>query len=104
MTSAPSTRARLLVAIAIGGASAAIAILRFLEFPGHPPDFVQVWFGARAMLDGEIDAVEPEQVTELAGLLLAPERLSAAGVGPREERFLDAVERLNPALVARAAA
>jgi predicted Zn-dependent peptidase len=52
----------------------------------------------------EIDAVEPEQVTELAGLLYAPERLSAAGVGPREERFLDAVEQVNPALVARAAA
>jgi predicted Zn-dependent peptidase len=52
----------------------------------------------------EIDAVEPDQVTELAGLLLAPERLAAAGVGPGEERFLDAVERINPALVARAAA
>jgi predicted Zn-dependent peptidase len=52
----------------------------------------------------EIDAVEPEQVTELAGLLLASDRLSAAGVGPREDRYLDAVERLNPALVARAAA
>jgi predicted Zn-dependent peptidase len=52
----------------------------------------------------EIDAVEPEQVVDLAGLLFAPERLSAAGVGPREERFLDAVEQVNPALVARAAA
>jgi predicted Zn-dependent peptidase len=52
----------------------------------------------------EIDAVEPEQVTDLAGLLFAPERLSAAGVGPREERFLDAVEQINPALIARAAA
>ena len=52
----------------------------------------------------EIDAVEPEQVVDLAGLLFAPERLSAAGVGPREERFLDAVERINPALVARVAA
>ena len=52
----------------------------------------------------EIDAVEPEAVSELAGLLLAPERLSAAGVGPSEERFHEAVERLNPALVARAAA
>jgi predicted Zn-dependent peptidase len=52
----------------------------------------------------EIDAVEPEQVTELAGLLLAPERLSAAGVGPRQDRFLGAVGRINPALVARAAA
>ena len=52
----------------------------------------------------EIDAVEPEAVSELAGLLLAPERLSAAGVGPSEERFHEAVERLSPALVARAAA
>jgi predicted Zn-dependent peptidase len=52
----------------------------------------------------EIDAVEPEQVTDLAGLLFAPERLSAAGVGPREERFLDAVEQVNPALVTLAAA
>jgi predicted Zn-dependent peptidase len=52
----------------------------------------------------EIDAVEPEQVTELAGLLLAPDRLSAAGVGPREDRFLDAVGRVNAGLVARAAA
>jgi predicted Zn-dependent peptidase len=52
----------------------------------------------------EIDAVEPEQVTELAGLLLAPDRLSAAGVGPNDDRFLDAVGRINPALVARAAA
>ncbi|HYZ76933.1 MAG TPA: pitrilysin family protein [Gaiellaceae bacterium] len=52
----------------------------------------------------EIDAVEPEAVSELAGLLLAPERLSAACVGPSEERFHEAVERLNPALVARAAA
>jgi predicted Zn-dependent peptidase len=52
----------------------------------------------------EIDAVEPEAVTELAGLLLAPERLSAACVGPSEERFHEAVERMSPALVARAAA
>jgi hypothetical protein len=37
-------------------------------------------------------------------LLLAPERLSAAGVGPRQDRFLSAVGRINPALVARAAA
>jgi predicted Zn-dependent peptidase len=52
----------------------------------------------------EIDAVEPEAVSELAGLLLAPERLSAAGVGPSEERFREAVERVSPALPARAAA
>ena len=52
----------------------------------------------------EIDAVEPEAVSELAGLLLAPERLSAACVGPSEERFHEAVERVSPALAARAAA
>jgi hypothetical protein len=35
-------------------------------------------------------------------VLLAPERLSAAGIGPKEEHFLAAVERVNPGL-ARAA-
>jgi len=50
----------------------------------------------------EIDAVEPELVAELATTLLAPERLSAAGIGPSEERFLAALERVTPAL-ARAA-
>jgi predicted Zn-dependent peptidase len=52
----------------------------------------------------EIEAVTIEAVAELAGLLLSPERLSAAGIGPREDRFLRAVERVSPALVARAAA
>ncbi|MGH3081452.1 MAG: M16 family metallopeptidase [Gaiellaceae bacterium] len=51
----------------------------------------------------EIDAVEPEALGELAALLLAPERLSAAGIGPNEERFLAAVERVSPALTAAAA-
>ena len=46
----------------------------------------------------EIDAVEPEGLAELAELLLAPERLSAAGIGADEERFLAAVERVSPAL------
>jgi predicted Zn-dependent peptidase len=50
----------------------------------------------------EIDAVEPEALAELAEVLLAPEKLSAAGIGPREERFLEAVEHVNPGL-ARAA-
>ena len=40
--------------------------------------------------------------TALAGVLLAPEKLSAAGIGPSEKRFLAAVERVNPEL-ARAA-
>jgi predicted Zn-dependent peptidase len=51
----------------------------------------------------EIDAVDAEAVAELAAVLLAPERLSAACVGPSEDRFHDAVERINPALLARAA-
>jgi predicted Zn-dependent peptidase len=51
----------------------------------------------------EIDAVDAEAVAELAATLLAPERLSAAAIGPREEPFLAAVERVNPALAALAA-
>jgi predicted Zn-dependent peptidase len=50
----------------------------------------------------EIDAVEPEALAELAGVLLPPEKLSAAGIGPDEDRFLAAVEQVNPGL-ARAA-
>jgi predicted Zn-dependent peptidase len=50
----------------------------------------------------EIDAVEAEALAELAEVLLAPEKLSAAGIGPSEKRFLAAVERVNPGL-ARAA-
>jgi len=46
----------------------------------------------------EIDAVEPEELSELATVLLARERLSAAGIGPDEDRFADAVELVNPAL------
>ncbi|HVA29738.1 MAG TPA: pitrilysin family protein [Gaiellaceae bacterium] len=52
----------------------------------------------------EVDAVDRDELAELAGVLLAPERLSAAGVGPDEERFHRAVQRANPALGARAAA
>ncbi|HEV2903164.1 MAG TPA: pitrilysin family protein [Gaiellaceae bacterium] len=51
----------------------------------------------------EIDAVEPESLAELAGVLLAPERLSAAAIGPSEDRFLAAIERVNPALATAAA-
>ncbi|MBV8081062.1 MAG: insulinase family protein [Actinobacteria bacterium] len=50
----------------------------------------------------EVDAVEAASVCELAASLLAPENLSAAGIGPDEERFLEAVERVTPTL-ARAA-
>jgi predicted Zn-dependent peptidase len=52
----------------------------------------------------EIDAVDADAVSELAGVLLPTERLSAAGVGPDEDRFRRAVERANAGLVARAAA
>jgi predicted Zn-dependent peptidase len=52
----------------------------------------------------EIDAVDEDALAELAAMLLAPERLSAAGVGPDEDRFRSAVERANPGLVTRAAA
>ncbi len=46
----------------------------------------------------EIDAVDGDALAELAGVLLAPEKLSAAGIGPSEERFLAAVDTVNPAL------
>jgi predicted Zn-dependent peptidase len=52
----------------------------------------------------EIDAVDEDAIAELAGMLLAPERLSASGVGQDEERFRAAVRHANPNLVARAAA
>ncbi len=50
----------------------------------------------------EIDAVEAESVCGLAATLLGTEQLSAAGIGPSEERFLAALERVTPTL-ARAA-
>jgi predicted Zn-dependent peptidase len=50
----------------------------------------------------EIDAVDAESVSSLAAALLEPDRLSAAGIGPSEERFLEAVENVTPTL-ARAA-
>ncbi len=50
----------------------------------------------------EIEAVDAESVCELAAALLAPERLSAACIGPSQERFVAALERVTPTL-ARAA-
>jgi predicted Zn-dependent peptidase len=50
----------------------------------------------------EVDAVDAVAVRELAAALLAPERLSVAGIGPDEERFMEAIQRVTPAL-ARAA-
>jgi predicted Zn-dependent peptidase len=55
-------------------------------------------------LAAEVDAVTPDAVAELAGVLLVPEKLSAAGIGPSQERFRDAVRRITPELPARAAA
>ena len=55
-------------------------------------------------LIAEIDAVEAAAVSELCAVLLAPERISASGIGPSEERFRTAVARVNPSLEARAAA
>jgi predicted Zn-dependent peptidase len=55
-------------------------------------------------LIAEIDAVDADELTELAAVLLPPERLAAAGVGPREENFRHAVERANAGLATRAAA
>ncbi len=46
----------------------------------------------------EIDAVEATSVCELAGALLAPSQLSAACIGPDEERFVTALERVTPEL------
>jgi predicted Zn-dependent peptidase len=50
----------------------------------------------------EIDAVDPTALAELAGVLLDPARLSAAGIGPGEERFLEGVELVHPGLAAAA--
>jgi len=50
----------------------------------------------------EIDAVEPESVSELAGTLLASDRLSAACIGPDEDRFLAALEGVAPNLASAA--
>ncbi len=51
-----------------------------------------------------IEAVTADEVGALAAELLRPDRLSAAGIGPSEARFRAAVQRVNPALVGRAAA
>jgi predicted Zn-dependent peptidase len=52
----------------------------------------------------EVDAVDAPELAELAGMLLAPDALSASGIGPDESRFLAAVERIHPGLPAQAAA
>ena len=55
-------------------------------------------------LIAEIDAVEHDEVAELASVLLQPELLSASGIGPDEDVFASAVANVNPGLVRRAAA
>jgi len=52
----------------------------------------------------EIEAVEPDDLAELARVLLPAERLSVSGIGPDEERFLEAVAHVNAALATPAAA
>jgi predicted Zn-dependent peptidase len=50
----------------------------------------------------EIDAVEPVALAELAAVLLDPARISAAGIGPSEDQFLEGIERIHPGLAAAA--
>jgi predicted Zn-dependent peptidase len=50
-----------------------------------------------------VDAVAPDDVVALAAELFAPEGLSAAGIGPSEERFREAVGHVNPDALAEAA-
>ncbi len=52
----------------------------------------------------EIEAVEISALAELAELLLARERLSAAAIGPSEDAMLRALEPVCPGLVPAAAA
>ena len=51
----------------------------------------------------ELDAVEADEVAELAGLLFTPEKLSISGIGPSERVFRSAARRINPGVLARAA-
>jgi predicted Zn-dependent peptidase len=51
-----------------------------------------------------VDAVTADDIAALAGDLLRLDRLSAAGIGPSEARFRAAIQRVNPALIGRAAA
>ena len=49
----------------------------------------------------EIDGVDADDVCALAAELLDPDRLSAAGIGPSEEHFLEALEASRPRSRAR---
>ena len=55
-------------------------------------------------LIAEIEGVEQDELAELASMLLRPELLSAAGIGPDDEAFTASVEQINPGLVRAAAA
>jgi predicted Zn-dependent peptidase len=50
-----------------------------------------------------IDAVTSSDVAELAASVFDAGRLSAAGIGPDEDRFRAAVEQVNPSLLVAAA-
>jgi predicted Zn-dependent peptidase len=50
-----------------------------------------------------LEAVTADEVAELGNALFARVLLSVAGIGADEGRFLDAVERVNPALLEKAA-
>jgi predicted Zn-dependent peptidase len=52
----------------------------------------------------EIDAVDPDELAELAAVLLPPDRLAASGVGPDEDTFRAAVGRASTASTESAAA
>jgi len=52
----------------------------------------------------EIEGVDGDGVAQLAGVLLSPEQLSVAAIGPAEERFLAATARISPGLVSARAA
>ena len=49
-----------------------------------------------------IEKVEAGELAAIAAELLAPGRLSAAGIGPDESVFLEGVRRVNPDLRAAA--
>ena len=50
-----------------------------------------------------VESVTAGEVVGLAAELFAPEGLSAGGIGPSEERFREAIERVNPGALAQAA-
>lgn len=50
-----------------------------------------------------LEAVSADEVAALAGDLLGVEKLSAAGIGPKEKAFRNAVERVSPLLLSEAA-